>query len=110
MKFLKRLFTAVTAIFVGFSSGCGAVEEISSIQPKAELPAIEQSGMSKSVPEDYFSSCEHSGTVTEITYNSKDYVRDESDVTKTVSDEWRKTGNWQICRIITYKNKFSTRQ
>ena len=83
MKLVRKLFTAVTSIFVGLSSGCGAVEEISSIQPKAELPAIEQSGMSKSVPEDYFSSCEHSGTVTEITYNSKDYVRDESDVTKT---------------------------
>ena len=56
MKLVRKLFSAATAIFVGLSSGCGAVEEISLTQTRTEMPTIEQSGMSKSVPEDYFSS------------------------------------------------------
>ena len=39
--------------------------------------------MSTAVPDDYLQPIGQAGTVTQITYDSKDFVRDESDITKT---------------------------
>ena len=44
---------------------------------------LAQSGYSTAVPEDYFSSIDRSGTVQMIEYESRDYARDESEITKT---------------------------
>ena len=44
---------------------------------------LAQTGYSSAVPEDYFSSIDKSGTVQMIEYESRDYARDESEITKT---------------------------
>lgn len=44
---------------------------------------IPQTGWTTLVPNEYKGVASHQGNVTRLTYNSKDYVRDSSDITKT---------------------------
>ena len=75
-------------MIAGLLTGCGTQQEhTASSQPKAAASSgtvkeIAQTGMSTAVPDDYLQPIEQAGTVTQITYDSKDFVRDGSDITK----------------------------
>ena len=87
---MKR-FTLLGTALMSFLTGCGTEKEIitsSQTIPKADASAatvqeIAQTGMSTAVPEEYFNSADEQGSVVQITYDSKDYAGDESDITKT---------------------------
>lgn len=51
--------------------------------PERNRMDIPQTGMTRPVPQGYFSEAEQQGTVVRIDYNSFDYVRDRSPVSKT---------------------------
>ena len=62
-------------------------ESSSQTAPRASASAdtvrdIEQTGHTAAVPAEYFKTAEHQGEVVRIEYESRDYVRDESAVTK----------------------------
>ena len=90
MNAMKR-FTLLGTALMSFLTGCGTEKEIitsSQTIPKADASAatvqeIAQTGMSTAVPEEYFNSADEQGSVVQITYDSKDYAGDESDITKT---------------------------
>ena len=88
MNAMKRFALLGTAL-MSFLTGCGTQQEnTASLQPKAAansgtVKEIAQTGMSTAVPDDYLQPIEQAGTVTQITYDSKDFVRDGSDITKT---------------------------
>ena len=87
MNAMKRFALLGTGL-MSFLTGCGTQQEYTaSSQPKAAASSdtvkeIAQTGMSTAVPDDYLQPIEQAGTVTQITYDSKDFVRDESDITK----------------------------
>ena len=93
MNKLKRFALLGTAV-MSFLTGCSDSDNSGIIDgaqtqtaPKItagdETVELAQSGYSAAVPEDYFSSIEKSGTVQMIEYKSRDYARDESEITKT---------------------------
>ena len=88
MNAMKRFALLGTAL-MSFLTGCGTQQKnTASLQPKAAASSdtvkeIAQTGMSTAVPDDYLQPIEQAGTVTQITYDSKDFVRDESVITKT---------------------------
>ena len=47
------------------------------------VPEIDQTGMTKAVPEEYMTEATQKGTVERLDYVSEDYVRDGSEITKT---------------------------
>lgn len=90
MNAMKR-FALLGTVLMSFLTGCGTQQENtanSQTIPKAAVSSdtvkeIAQTGMSTAVPDIYLQPIEQAGTVTQITYDSKDFVRDESDITKT---------------------------
>ena len=90
MNAMKRFALLGTAL-MSFLTGCGTQQEHtanSQTIPKAAassgtMKEIAQTGMSTAVPEEYFNSADEQGSVVQITYDSKDYAGDESDITKT---------------------------
>ena len=93
MNQLKRFALFATAA-MSFLTGCQGPESSgitdgtnTKTAPKitagGKTVELAQTGYSSAVPEDYFSSIDKSGTVQMIEYESRDYVRDESDITKT---------------------------
>ena len=93
MNKLKR-FALLGAAVMSFLTGCSDSDNSGIIEgaqtqtaPKitagGETVELAQSGYSTAVPENYFSSIDKSGTVQMIEYESKDYARDESKITKT---------------------------
>ncbi|MEE3405413.1 MAG: alpha/beta hydrolase-fold protein, partial [Acutalibacteraceae bacterium] len=90
MNAMKRFALLGTAL-MSFLTGCGTQQEStanSQTIPKAAassgtMKEIAQTGMSTAVPDNYLQPIEQAGTVTQITYDSKDFVRDGSDITKT---------------------------
>ena len=93
MNKLKR-FALLGAAVMSFLTGCSDSDNSGIIDgaqtqtaPKitagGETVELAQSGYSTAVPEDYFSSIDKSGTVQMIEYESRDYARDESEITKT---------------------------
>lgn len=90
MNAMKR-FALLGTVLMSFLTGCGTQQENtanSQTIPKAAVSSdtvkeIAQTGMSTTVPDIYLQPIEQAGTVTQITYDSKDFVRDGSDITKT---------------------------
>lgn len=90
MNVIKR-FALLGTVLMSFLTGCVTQQENtanSQTIPKAAVSSdtvkeIAQTGMSTAVPDIYLKPIEQAGTVTQITYDSKDFVRDESDITKT---------------------------
>lgn len=90
MNAMKR-FALLGTVLMSFLTGCGTQQENtanSQTIPKAAVSSdtvneIAQTGMSTTVPDIYLQPIEQAGTVTQITYDSKDFVRDKSDITKT---------------------------
>lgn len=90
MNVMKR-FALLGTVLMSFLTGCGTHQENtanSQTIPKAAVSSdtvneIAQTGMSTTVPDIYLQPIEQAGTVTQITYDNKDFVRDESDITKT---------------------------
>jgi len=88
MNAMERFALLGTAL-MSFLTGCGTQQEhTASSQPKAAASSgtvkeIAQTVMSTAVPDDYLQPIEQAGTVTQITYDSRDFVRDESAITKT---------------------------
>ncbi|MBR1824337.1 MAG: hypothetical protein IJ779_08915 [Ruminococcus sp.] len=86
---MKR-FSVITVAALSLLTGCAANTPITSNSASSEITKasdetvqLAQTGYSTTVPDEYFKPIEQAGTVEEFTYESKDYVRDESDVTKT---------------------------
>ena len=90
MNAMKR-FALLGTVLMLFLTGFGTQQENtanSQTIPKAAVSSdtvkeIAQTGMSTAVPDTYLQPIEQAGTVTQITYDSKDFVRDGSDITKT---------------------------
>lgn len=90
MNAMKR-FALLGTVLMSFLTGCGTQQENtanSQTIPKAAVSSdtvkeIALTDMSTAVPDIYLQPIEQAGTVTQITYDSKDFVRDESDITKT---------------------------
>lgn len=90
MNVIKR-FALLGTVLMSFLTGCVTQQENtanSQTIPKAAVSSdtvkeIAQTGMSTTVPDIYLQPIEQAGTVTQITYDSKDFVRDGSDITKT---------------------------
>lgn len=90
MNAMKR-FALLGTVLMSFLTGCGTQQENtanSQTIPKAAVSSdtvkeIAQTGMSTTVPDIYLQPIKQAGTVTQITYDSKDFVRDGSDITKT---------------------------
>ena len=114
MNAMKR-FALLGTVLMSFLTGCGTQQENtanSQTIPKAAVSSdtvkeIAQTGMSTAVPDIYLQPIEQSGTVTQITYDSKDFVRDESDITKTAYvylpygyDENDTETRYNICYLI----------
>ena len=84
----KSVFSGILALLFGTVTGCGNVSELPS-QPENQtlsvasaVHSISQTGLTESVPDAYFQPSEQSGTVVEISYQSKDYSRDNAEITK----------------------------
>lgn len=73
----KFLFVTMAMLSACHAPGVNGSEINSS---RSNLP---QTGMTKSVPAEYLSPLEHHGSVERVEYESKDYVRDSSPITKT---------------------------
>lgn len=58
-------------------------EVLAERMPQDKMINIPQTGMTQPVPAEYLGTAAHQGSVVSIDYDSKDYVRDGSDVTKT---------------------------
>ncbi|MBQ2139326.1 MAG: hypothetical protein II432_07960, partial [Erysipelotrichaceae bacterium] len=58
-------------------------KEPSEDAPSANKETMEQTGYTAAVPSSYKTASDHPGTVTRLDYDSKDYVGDESAITKT---------------------------
>ena len=112
MNAMKRFALLGTAL-MSFLTGCGTQQEhTASSQPKAAASSdtvkeIAQTGMSTAVPDEYLQPIEQAGTVTQITYDSKDFVRDESDIAKTAYvylpygyDETDTATRYDICYLM----------
>lgn len=89
MNAMKR-FALIGIVFMSFLTGCGHEQEStvhSQTAPKitagSEAVQIAQTGMTTAVPDAYFKTAEHQGTVVQIEYDSKEHVRDSADITKT---------------------------
>ena len=114
MNAMKRFALIGTALMT-FLAGCGREREntvSSQSLPKASADAktvqeIAQTGNSTPVPTDYFTAADEQGSVVTITYNSKDYAGDESDITKTAYvylpygyDETDTVTRYDICYLM----------
>ncbi|MDO4863218.1 MAG: hypothetical protein Q4A05_03515 [Ruminococcus sp.] len=64
-------------------TACGYDTNSSSPTASESAVQIAQTGYSSAVPTVYFTAADEQGTVVEMIYDSKDYARDESDITKT---------------------------
>lgn len=91
----SRLISTLLSIAISLISGCSSSTEITANNTQTqtsqtttaitekEMTTMEQTGFTNAVPQKYKSAAAHAGTVERLDYETKDYVRDSSPITKT---------------------------
>ena len=92
---MKRFLKKVLCILMSLLVLCGCSQNTDNQEPSEkdnsedgkvdQLNSIDipQTGYTETVPQEYKNKAEHQGTVERLDYESKDYVRDSSVITKT---------------------------
>ena len=95
----SRFISTLLSIAISLLSGCSAASQSNSesmgttansaqtqttaATTEKEMITMEQTGFTNDVPQKYKSVASHAGTVERLDYETKDYVRDSSPITKT---------------------------
>ena len=98
----SRLISTLLSIVISLLSGCSAASQSNSestemtanstqaqasqtttVITEKEMTTMEQTGFTNAVPQKYKNAATHTGTVERMDYETKDYVRDSSPITKT---------------------------
>ena len=73
----------IVTVLMCFLTGCGHEQHGAVSSQVDTVRELEQTGMTSAIPAEYFKTAEQQGKVVKVDYESRDYVRDESVITKT---------------------------
>lgn len=72
----------IVSALMFFLTGCGHEQHGAVSSQVDTVQELEQTGMTSAIPAEYFKTAEQQGEVVKIDYESRDYARDESVITK----------------------------